>query len=166
MSNWEGIDEFVAVAETGHFTGAATRLGVSSSHVSRQIARLEDRLQSRLFYRSTRRVSLTEAGQTFLQHCQRLIDARDEALQAITDLGSDFYLDGYFMFIAPGGLDPVAREALGNAIRAVAEDSATEANALLTKGFGGPSVRTGEDLDTYMADANAAAAALIKAVSE
>ena len=85
---------------------------------------------------------------------------------AITDLGSDFYLDGYFMFIAPGGLDPVAREALGNAIRAVAEDSATEANALLTKGFGGPSVRTGEDLDTYMADANAAAAALIKAVSE
>ena len=29
MSNWEGIDEFVAVAETGHFTGAATRLGVS-----------------------------------------------------------------------------------------------------------------------------------------
>ncbi|MDX1270090.1 MAG: LysR family transcriptional regulator, partial [Oceanisphaera sp.] len=71
MSNWEGIDEFVAVAETGHFTGAAARLGVSSSHVSRQIARLEDRLQSRLFYRSTRRVSLTEAGQTFLQHCQR-----------------------------------------------------------------------------------------------
>ncbi|HCP03302.1 LysR substrate-binding domain-containing protein [Halopseudomonas aestusnigri] len=89
MSDWEGIDEFVAVAETGHFTGAAARLGVSSSHVSRQIARLEDRLQSRLFYRSTRRVSLTEAGQTFLQHCQRLIDARDEALQAITDLGSE-----------------------------------------------------------------------------
>ena len=85
---------------------------------------------------------------------------------AITDLGSDFYLDGYFMFIAPGGLDPIAREALGNAIRAVAEDSATEANALLTKGFGGPSIRTGEDLDAYMADANAAAAALIKAVSE
>ena len=56
MSNWEGIDEFVAVAETGHFTGAATRLGVSSSHVSRQIARIEDRLQTRLFYRSTRRV--------------------------------------------------------------------------------------------------------------
>ncbi len=89
MGNWEGIEEFVAVAETGHFTGAATRLGLSSSHVSRQIARLEDRLQTRLFYRSTRKVSLTEAGQTFLQHCQRLQDARDEALQAITDLGSE-----------------------------------------------------------------------------
>ncbi len=89
MNQWEGIDEFVSVAELGHFSGAAARLGVSSSHVSRQIARLEDRLQTRLFYRSTRKVSLTEAGQTFLQHCQRLQDARDEALQAITDLGSE-----------------------------------------------------------------------------
>tara|TARA_R110000868_G_scaffold4192_5_gene26091 strand:+ start:345 stop:1250 length:906 start_codon:yes stop_codon:yes gene_type:complete len=89
MNQWEGIDEFVCVAELGHFSGAATRLGLSSSHVSRQIARLEDRLQTRLFYRSTRKVSLTEAGQTFLQHCQRLQDARDEALQAITDLGNE-----------------------------------------------------------------------------
>tara|TARA_R110000751_G_scaffold73801_3_gene149417 strand:+ start:830 stop:1735 length:906 start_codon:yes stop_codon:yes gene_type:complete len=89
MNQWEGIDEFVCVAELGHFSGAATRLGLSSSHVSRQIAHLEDRLQTRLFYRSTRKVSLTEAGQTFLQHCQRLQDARDEALQAITDLGSE-----------------------------------------------------------------------------
>lgn len=89
MNQWEGIDEFVCVAELGHFSGAATRLGLSSSHVSRQVARLEDRLQTRLFYRSTRKVSLTEAGQTFLQHCQRLQDARDEALQAITDLGSE-----------------------------------------------------------------------------
>lgn len=86
MRSWEGIDEFVSVAELGHFSGAAQRLGVSSSHVSRQVARLEERLQTRLFYRSTRRVSLTEAGTTFLQHCQRLIDARDEAMQAITDL--------------------------------------------------------------------------------
>ena len=89
MNQWDGIDEFVCVAELGHFSGAAARLGLSSSHVSRQIARLEDRLQTRLFYRSTRKVSLTEAGQTFLQHCQRLQDARDEALQAITDLSSE-----------------------------------------------------------------------------
>ena len=89
MNQWDGIDEFVCVAELGHFSGAAARMGLSSSHVSRQIARLEDRLQTRLFYRSTRKVSLTEAGQTFLQHCQRLQDARDEALQAITDLSSE-----------------------------------------------------------------------------
>lgn len=88
MTPWEGIDEFVSVAELGHFSGAAKRLGVSSSHISRQVARLEDRLQTRLLYRSTRKVSLTEAGVTFLAHCQRLIDARDEAMQAVTDLGS------------------------------------------------------------------------------
>ncbi|UVE16666.1 LysR substrate-binding domain-containing protein [Pseudomonas sp. LS44] len=89
MSRWEGLDEFVAVAESGQFTAAAERLGLSSSHISRQVARLEERLQTRLFYRSTRKVALTEAGQTFLQHCQRLLDAREEALRAVSDLGSE-----------------------------------------------------------------------------
>ncbi|GLK87959.1 LysR substrate-binding domain-containing protein [Pseudomonas turukhanskensis] len=89
MSSWDGLDEFVAVAECGQFTAAAQRLGLSSSQVSRQIARLEETLQTRLFYRSTRRVALTEAGQTFLQHCQRLQDAREEALRAVGDLGSE-----------------------------------------------------------------------------
>jgi DNA-binding transcriptional LysR family regulator len=89
MNRWEGLDEFVAVAECGQFSAAAERLSLSSSHVSRQIARLEERLQTRLFYRSTRRVVLTEAGQTFLQHCQRLQDAREEALRAVGDLGSE-----------------------------------------------------------------------------
>lgn len=86
VNRWEGMDEFVAVAECGQFTAAAERLGVSSSHVSRQIARLEERLQTRLLYRSTRKVALTEAGQTFLHHCQRLQDGREEALRAVTDL--------------------------------------------------------------------------------
>lgn len=89
MNRWEGLDEFVAVAECGQFTAAAERLGLSSSQVSRQIARLEERLHTRLFYRTTRKVALTEAGQTFLQHCQRLQDAREEALNAIGDLGSE-----------------------------------------------------------------------------
>ncbi len=89
MNRWEGLDEFVAVAECGQFTAAAERLGLSSSQVSRQIASLEERLHTRLFYRTTRKVALTEAGQTFLQHCQRLQDAREEALNAIGDLGSE-----------------------------------------------------------------------------
>ncbi|MBM7059826.1 LysR family transcriptional regulator [Pseudomonas sp. UL073] len=89
MNQWEGLDEFVAVAETGQFTAGAERLGLSSSQVSRQVARLEERLQTRLFYRSTRKVALTEAGQTFLQHCQRLLDAREEALRAISDLAGE-----------------------------------------------------------------------------
>jgi DNA-binding transcriptional LysR family regulator len=89
MSQWEGLDEFVAVAQCGQFSSAAQHLGLSSSQVSRQVARLEERLQTRLFYRTTRKVALTEAGQTFLQHCQRLQDAREEALRAIGDLGGE-----------------------------------------------------------------------------
>lgn len=89
MNRWEGLDEFVAVAECGQFTAAATHLGVSSSQVSRQVAKLEEHLQTRLFYRSTRKVVLTEAGQTFLQHCLRLQDAREEALRAVGDLADE-----------------------------------------------------------------------------
>ncbi|MAM62217.1 tripartite tricarboxylate transporter substrate-binding protein [Maritimibacter sp. UBA3975] len=83
----------------------------------------------------------------------------------ITELGSDYLLDGYFMFIAPGDLDPDAREALGNAIRAVANDSSTDANAMLTKAFGGAAVVTGEDLDIFMEHSVKDAAALIEAVN-
>lgn len=84
-SGWDGIDEFVAVAETGGFSSAARRLRVSSSQVSRQIAALEERLQARLFYRTTRRVALTEAGRGLLERCQRLVEERDEALRAVSD---------------------------------------------------------------------------------
>lgn len=86
MNRWEGLDAFVAVADCGHFGLAAERLGVSPSHVSRQIARLEEHLKTRLFYRSTRRVSLTETGQTFLLHCRRLQEGYDDALRAVMDL--------------------------------------------------------------------------------
>lgn len=86
MNRWEGLEEFVAVVECASFSRAAERLRVSSSHVSRQVALLEERLQARLLYRTTRKVSLTEAGQTFFARCQRLIEERDEAFLAITDL--------------------------------------------------------------------------------
>ncbi len=86
MSGWDGIDEFVAVADTGSFSRAAERLRVSSSHVSRSVARLEDRLQARLFYRTTRKVSLTESGRAFFARCQRLAEERDEAFLAVGDL--------------------------------------------------------------------------------
>lgn len=68
----------------------------------------------------------------------------------ITDLGSTFYLDGYFMFIAPAKMDPAARSALGAAIEEVLNDPATEAHTLVTNGFGGADVITGEALDAKM----------------
>jgi DNA-binding transcriptional LysR family regulator len=113
-NRWEGIDEFVAVAECGQFTAAAERLGVSSSHISRQVARLEERLQTRLFYRSTRRVTLTEAGQTFLQHCQRLQDGREEALRAVGDLTSE--PKGYAAHDLRRGLWRTFYRAVGNTL--------------------------------------------------
>ncbi|KAK0351009.1 hypothetical protein LTR94_026708, partial [Friedmanniomyces endolithicus] len=83
QSRWNGIDEFTAVAEQASFSAAAKRLGLSVSAVSREIARLEDRLQTRLLNRTTRRVELTGPGRDFLERCRKLIDERDEALAAV-----------------------------------------------------------------------------------
>jgi len=88
MRKWEGIDEFVAVAETNSFTAAAKRLGVSTAHVSRQINALEERLGAKLFYRTTRKVTATEVGETYYQHCRQLLDSLEEAEQAVTQLQS------------------------------------------------------------------------------
>lgn len=76
--SWEAIEEFLAVADSGSFTAAALRLGVSASFVSRRVAALEARLDTRLFYRNTRTVRLTEAGETLHRHCKRLTEERDE----------------------------------------------------------------------------------------
>lgn len=87
MSSWTGIDEFVAVAQLRSFTRAARRLGRSASQVSRDIAQLEDRLGQPLFYRTTRHVSLTEAGERFFARCRRLQEERDEALAGMVEAG-------------------------------------------------------------------------------
>ncbi len=56
MSGQEGLREFVAVVEQGGFTAAARQLNVSTSFVSRQVTRLEGRLDVRLLQRTTRKV--------------------------------------------------------------------------------------------------------------
>lgn len=79
---------FAAVAETEGFSAAARRLGVSKAMVSVALARLETRLGVRLIRRTTRRVSLTEAGASALPHVQRALlaarDAEEAATQALT----------------------------------------------------------------------------------
>jgi DNA-binding transcriptional LysR family regulator len=80
---------FVAVAETEGFSSAARRLGVSKAMVSVAVARLERRLGVRLLQRTTRRLSLTEAGAAMLPHAQRsLLAARDAEEAATTTLTS------------------------------------------------------------------------------
>ncbi|MFN4135936.1 MAG: LysR family transcriptional regulator [Novosphingobium sp.] len=86
MSNrWDGIDEVVAVADAGTFVAAAKRLGTSTSHVSRAVARLEQSLGAQFFHRTTRAVSLTDTGRTLVDQFRRLIAERDEAI-AMLDL--------------------------------------------------------------------------------
>ncbi|MCP5159187.1 MAG: LysR family transcriptional regulator [Gammaproteobacteria bacterium] len=57
------LEAFIHATETGGFSAAAVRLGVSAAAVSKQIARLEARLGVRLFHRTTRSLTLTEAGE-------------------------------------------------------------------------------------------------------
>src|SRR5246127_3538448 len=69
---------FVAVAEQQSFAEAARQLSRSPASVTRAVASLEDRLQTRLFNRTTRSVSLTDAGMRYLESCRRLLSAYDE----------------------------------------------------------------------------------------
>ena len=85
---WDGISEFVHVAEHESFTRAAKELGISTAQVSRQISALEKRLNIKLLYRTTRKVSLTEEGRVFYQHCRGVLDGLDAAEQAVSNLQS------------------------------------------------------------------------------
>jgi DNA-binding transcriptional LysR family regulator len=86
MAAWDGVSEFVAVAETASFTAAAKRLRLSVAQISRQVAGLEARLKVKLFYRTTRRVTLTEAGGVYYRHCSHALEGLDDAERAVSDL--------------------------------------------------------------------------------
>jgi DNA-binding transcriptional LysR family regulator len=86
MPSWDGVTEFVAVAETESFTAAAKRLDSSVANISRQIQALENRLATKLFHRTTRKVSATEEGRVFYHHCRQLLDGLDDAERAISNL--------------------------------------------------------------------------------
>ena len=85
----KGIDVFVMVADLGSFTAAAERLGLTSSAVSKGIARLEQRIGTRLFQRTTRRLALTEAGTRFYRTCTAVLAELEEAELAIVGEGSE-----------------------------------------------------------------------------
>lgn len=85
---WDGISEFVSVVERESFTQAAKDLSISTAQVSRQVSALEQRLNIKLLYRTTRKVSLSEEGRVFYQHCRGVLDSLDAAEQAVTHLQS------------------------------------------------------------------------------
>lgn len=79
VENFEGIIEFVCVAESHGFSSAAKQLGCSTSHVSRQISKLEKRLGCALFARTTRSVSLTSTGLNYYHQCKELVTGLQQA---------------------------------------------------------------------------------------
>lgn len=77
---------FALVAREGSFTAAARVSGLPKSTVSQRVAELENLLGVRLLHRSTRRLTLSEAGQVYLQHCQVMLDAASAADAALSRL--------------------------------------------------------------------------------
>ena len=82
--NLGGITAFVTTAQLGSFTAAAERLGLTKSAVGKSVGRLEARLGLKLLHRSTRRLSLTPDGETFLARCQQAIDILAQAEAELT----------------------------------------------------------------------------------
>jgi len=82
QDRFDALTIFVAVAERQSFAEAARQLSRSPASVTRAVAALEERLQTRLFNRTTRSVALTDAGVLYLDGCRRLLATYDE-LEAV-----------------------------------------------------------------------------------
>ncbi len=74
-----GMQVFVRVAALGSFSAAGRALGLSQTGVTKHVAALEARLGARLLHRTTRRLTLTEAGRTYLEACERILAEIAEA---------------------------------------------------------------------------------------
>ena len=86
MEQIGALPVFIAVVENHGFAPAARYLGVSKSAVSKRITQLEEHLGARLLHRSTRKLSLTEAGERYFTHAIEALAAAREAEDAVSEL--------------------------------------------------------------------------------
>lgn len=86
LDNLRAMGVFSCVVEQRSFNGAAKRLGITTSAVSQQIRSLERELNITLLHRSTRQVSLTEAGSLFFQSCQEMLQAAERGKIRLTEI--------------------------------------------------------------------------------
>jgi DNA-binding transcriptional LysR family regulator len=86
MDRLASMNAFVRVVETGSFTGAAERLGLTRAAVSKGVMQLEQQLGARLLNRTTRRVSPTEVGLAYHDRCLAILADLDEAERAVSSL--------------------------------------------------------------------------------
>ncbi|MGA9697540.1 MAG: LysR family transcriptional regulator, partial [Acinetobacter sp.] len=84
---------FACVVEKNSFSGAARDLGITTSAVSQQIRSLEHEMEVTLLHRSTRKLSLTEAGQAFFHSCQEMLAAAERGKVRINELRDDLVGD-------------------------------------------------------------------------
>src|SRR6478735_7906910 len=80
------IAVFTTVVRTGSFTAAAKELGMPKSTVSRKVSDLEERLDARLLQRTTRKLSLTDAGRTYYDYGVRIVNEIEAAESAVGSL--------------------------------------------------------------------------------
>ena len=83
------METFAGVVEAGSFTAAAELQGLSKSFVSKQVSQLETNLGTRLLYRTTRKLSLTDEGTRFYNHCKLIMDAAENARAEIIESQSN-----------------------------------------------------------------------------
>jgi DNA-binding transcriptional LysR family regulator len=87
MDRLRGLECFRKIAERGSFAAAARDLNMSPGAITKQINALEDMLGIQLIARTTRRLSLTEAGETYLSRISLILDDMDDANETVRDLG-------------------------------------------------------------------------------
>ncbi|HHN8615148.1 TPA: LysR substrate-binding domain-containing protein, partial [Klebsiella quasipneumoniae] len=88
FDDFEELMAFVCVAETGSFIGASRRLARDASVISRRVSHLEKKLGVRLLVRTTRSVTLTEAGTWFLQRARAALDELSAASREVGDFAA------------------------------------------------------------------------------
>ena len=102
MDRLEVMSVVIAVSETGSFSAASRRLRTPVATVSRQVAELEDRLKAELFQRTSRRMTLTNAGRAYIDACRRIIEQVDDAER---ELSGEYRMPrGDLAVTAPWGL--------------------------------------------------------------
>lgn len=84
MDRLNAMSVLLAVVEAGSLSAASRRLGMPLATVSRKISELEAHLKTRLLIRSTRQITLTDAGRSYVEACRRIIEQVDEAERTAT----------------------------------------------------------------------------------
>jgi DNA-binding transcriptional LysR family regulator len=89
LGNLRRLAYFVAVVETGSFTAAAERLGITKAVVSQQVARLESEFRTSLLVRTTRKVRATEAGHAFYLRCAMILREAEDAFDELAETSAE-----------------------------------------------------------------------------